>query len=274
MNPEDLFREHLQARVLEIHDLSVGVEQEVRRVHTDRGIFVIKRPLADRSINLREEVATRLCRQAGVPAPRVLWREGSYLVEEWIEGEPLDRASLTVDEKAGLFRELGALLGRMHRIRLQGFGRITEAGRGEADRYLEFYLESAGDKGLLAQEGPARRYFEAHRHYLDRDSSVLIHFDMEEEHVLVRERRIVGLVDFASAFAGSPMEEFTRMYGLRWKDPLFESLLEGYGDVDREELRFFTFLHLHWRIPWHMKKGNRPEKVALLTGLYRKIVGR
>ena len=102
---------------------------------------------------------------------------------------------------------------------------------------------------------------------------VLIHFDMEEEHVLIRDGHIVGLVDFASAFAGAPGEEFTRLYGLRWKDPLFETLLEGYPAIELQQIEFFTFLHLHWRIPWHVAKGNRPEKIMLLTQLYRRLIG-
>lgn len=262
--------ERLGSPVVSVRDLTVGVEQQVWRVDTSRGAFVVKRPLADAGINDREASATALCLAAGVPAPRVVWHDATWLVEECLEGEPLDRAVLSFEERAGLWRSLGAVLRRLHSVSLPGFGRLS-GGRGVADSYLEFY-RSAGSKAFAAAEGPARRYFEAHRAFLSRPSGVLVHFDMEEEHVLVRDGQVVGLVDFASAFVGSPMEEFTRMYGLRWKDPLFEALLEGYGPVDREELRFFTFLHLHWRIPWHVAKGNRPEKVKLLTELYRRIV--
>lgn len=264
---EELFERQLGGVVKAVHDLTVGCEQRVWKVETDLGDFVLKEPHRDPLINFREKRATDLCLQAGVPAPQVVWCDEKHLIEEFIDGVPLDKAVMSTDERATLFAELGQVLGRLHQIKLPGFGPLTAEGRGEADDYLAFYEEkSRGDKPA------ARRYFERHKELLVGRESVLIHFDMEEEHVLVRDGKIVGLVDFATAFAGAPGEEFTRMFGLRWRDPLFEALLEGYPPIDRREIEFFTFLHLHWRIPWHVKKGNRPQKIMSLTELYSRLV--
>lgn len=273
---EELFRQHLDARVLSTVDLSIGVEQEVHKVETDRGPFIIKKPIVERGINRREKLATDLARSVGVPAPQVYWHDESYLIQEFIDGEPLDRVDLTEAERRRYFGQLGEVLGQLHTCGLDRFGPLQPDGRGEYESYLAFYRthrENKTDAGGFADDR-AREYFEKNKHYLDRDGAVLVHFDIEEEHVLVRNGRIVGLVDFASAFAGSPAEEFTRLYSLRWKDPLFDVLLAGYPAIDKEEIEFFTFLHLHWRIPWHTAKGNRPHKILLLTSLYRRLIGR
>lgn len=264
---EALFEEQLGASVKKVGDLTVGCEQRVWKVETDRGTYVLKEPHRDPLINFREKAATDLCLEAGVPAPRVLWCDEKHLIEEFIEGEPLDRAEMSAAERAEIFAKLGEVLGRLHRIELPGFGPLTSEGRGEAGDYLAFYEEkSKGDKPA------ARRYFECNKDLLVGRQGVLVHFDMEEEHVLVREGEIVGLVDFATAFAGAPGEEFTRMFGLRWRDPLFDALLEGYPRIELREIEFFTFLHLHWRIPWHVRKGNRPQKIMSLTELYSRLV--
>lgn len=268
---EALFEKHLDARVLGTADLSVGVEQKVDLVETDRGRFICKQPHSDRGINRREKLATDLARSQGVPAPQVFWHDDEVLIQEYIEGTPLDRASLSAEQRTRLWRELGEILGRLHGCELSGFGRLGPDGKGQSESYLDFYRSQR--KEAKWSDPRAERYYQEHRHYLERKTSVLIHFDMEEEHVLIRDGHIVGLVDFASAFAGAPGEEFTRLYGLRWKDPLFETLLEGYPAIELQQIEFFTFLHLHWRIPWHVAKGNRPEKIMLLTQLYRRLIG-
>jgi aminoglycoside phosphotransferase (APT) family kinase protein len=270
---EALFEQHLGARVQATADLSIGLEQKVHRVSTDRGVFICKQPLHDRGINTREKLATDLALAHGVPAPRVLWYDEQTLIEEHIEGVPLDRAQLSPGQRQRFWGEWGELLARLHSCGLEGFGRLAADGRGQCASYLEFYRSQSEHRQGGWPNARARAYYQEHRHYLERPRAVLVHFDMEEEHVLVRDGRIVGFVDFASAFAGSPAEELTRLYGLRWKDPLMQSLLEAYPAIDREEVEFFTFLHLHWRIPWHAAKGNRPEKVLLLTELYRRITG-
>jgi aminoglycoside phosphotransferase (APT) family kinase protein len=264
---ESLFEQRMGARVKSTHDLTVGCEQKVWRVETDQGDFVLKEPHRDPLINFREKIATDLCRSHGVPAPEVHWCDETFLIEEFIDGTPLDQASLSSGEREDVFRQLGEVLGRMHQIPLEGFGPLTAEGRGESDDYLAFYTE----KGK-AEKPKAKEYFRLHKGLLQDRKSVLVHFDMEEEHVVIKDGRIVGLVDFATAFAGAPAEEFTRMFSLRWKDPLFAALLEGYPSIEREEIEFFTFLHLHWRIPWHVKKGNRPKKIMLLTELYSRLV--
>jgi aminoglycoside phosphotransferase (APT) family kinase protein len=269
---EALFEERLGARVGGTRDLTVGCEQRVWKVETDLGDFVLKEPHRDPLINFREKFATDLCRANGVPAPKVVWCDETYLIEEFIDGEPLDQARLTSTERANVFRELGEVLGRMHRIPVKGYGPLTSDGSGESDDYLSFYTEKGKAEESKERRAKAKEYFRLHKRFLQDRKPVLIHFDMEEEHVLIKDGRIVGLVDFATAFAGAPAEEFTRMFSLRWKDPLFDALLEGYPPIDREEIEFFTFLHLHWRIPWHMKKGNRPKKIMLLTELFSRLL--
>jgi aminoglycoside phosphotransferase (APT) family kinase protein len=268
---EQLFATHLDATVKATTDMSIGVEQKVWLVETDRGRFVCKRPLLDRGINAREALATELARAQEVPAPEVYWHDEETLIQEYIEGTPLDRADLTPAERTRLWGQWGELLGRLHGCQPDGFGRLGPNGVGEAETYLGFYRSQTHAKQWT--DPRAESYYRRHRHYLERAQGVLVHFDMEEEHVLVKGGRIVGFVDFASAFVGSPAEEFTRLYGLRWKDPLFGTLLEAYPPIEREEIDFFTFLHLHWRIPWHVAKGNRPQKVMLLTSLYRRLIG-
>lgn len=143
----------------------------------------------------RENNVLRRAREAGVPAPPVLFAdlEGEVLGEpllvlEYLEGEVASR----VAEPVAFARELADAMAAIHRIDVTGWG-------------------------LTAPEPLSARSPEAHRPILLRAHAALaphldtfalttlLHGDMWPGNLLVRDGRLVGVLDWEDARLGDPL---------------------------------------------------------------------
>ncbi len=145
-------------------------------------------------IGRRESDAIRVLRGAGLPAPGVeatgTYEGSTFLVQQWLPGLPM----LTHAESHPWD------IWRMGRI----FGR------------LQARLHSIQDESLPGLPGAVFEYVQDTRPSLvpllerEMTSSAFVHLDFHPLNVLVRNRRISGIVDFSFAGSGDPRFDLGR----------------------------------------------------------------
>jgi hypothetical protein len=171
---------------------------------------------------------------------------------------------LSPRQRPGALRDLGRLIGRVHRVRTAGHGDLTgameratptsqvlaeelggrlmpavAAGWPEAVPLVEVLLEMIPDVARHTQAG-----------------AVLLHGDLHMRNVLCAREgedvRCVGLLDLECAHAGPPESDLARLsvlqtdlFQMAVEGPWMDRVTEGYPDpVDPVLLRYFTVYHL------------------------------
>ncbi|MDT0322936.1 phosphotransferase family protein [Streptomyces millisiae] len=171
------------------------------------------------------------------PVPEVVsWSEDHLLMTEcagtsWHEAPPSE------GERAGLRRELGALVGRLHAVHGPGFGypggalppsadwrgtftTMLDAVLTDAERYAApLPVPPDRIRELAAGAAPALDEVRA---------PALVHFDLWAGNVLLADGRVSALIDGERMFWGDPLADFASLCLLA---PLDRDLLDGYASV-------------------------------------------
>lgn len=212
--------------------------------------------------------AARLARdRAGLAAPRHLavrdLAERPVLVYWWLPGPTLEEvlAEAGAGERRRLLSDWGALVARLHRIALPGFGSLPPPVGATLGRFLE---EDLRDRlaGAVAWHLPEAspcvdRLLGSIREVEGRHPgpATLVHCDLFDRNVLCRrdgEVRCVGLLDFEDAFAGPAEADLGKaevlhgpLFGQAWDPSWLEPFLAGYGrSPEPFLLGYFRALHL------------------------------
>lgn len=159
-----------------------------------------------------------------VPAPRVLAegeRLSPYFFMDYIEGEPLDRrmAALTPEAWNWLYRQLGALVARLHQVHPRRFGSLVDpAGQFELwsqafGRMVEDILLDARDFGaqLPPEAASIPELVGRLTPVLDQvERPTLLHRDLWMGNIFLERDAlgILALTDWERAVAGDPLMEF------------------------------------------------------------------
>lgn len=292
---EDLPDDHLLNEMLSVND-------EVHRALTDSGgsilmehaaqgddvnvvqIFTIggqkfihKESTSPPNI-VSETVGTRLCRQAGVNAPEVLFSGSNTLLETFIGGKPLDAEDLGVEEIRLGYRELGLVFRKLHARQVQGFGLFRSEDQNEYDTFQEYVrclkernLSRATSSGLFTtdQLGEIEELFDHHINATSTEKPVLTHQDIGPQNVHVEGGRIVGLIDFADCQGSVPAADLARLYVQKHlmpeEPPYFDLVMETYGEINRDQLRLFVVLRLIKCIIYDSPKVGREKMHQVLN---------
>jgi fructosamine-3-kinase len=166
--------------------------------------------------------------------------DGSYFFMEKLEGENFYYAknSLTEETVAGIHREIGKIARELSGIRNTGFGFL-----GEDTRYDSLYVFVKQMLINLLSDAEKRnvdilydRPYYLHRLEKDRSAfddvcqASLVHWDMWEGNVFVKDGHVSGIIDWERALWGEPyMDDRFRMHNR------CSSFLEGYGKTSFEE---------------------------------------
>lgn len=211
--------------------------------------------------------ASRLLRQAGIPAPRplalaaaedglpveVYWKiELPTLAESWSAGRAARRR---------LLREWGRLARRIHRVTLPGHGPLQRPHPGGLGGYLRHDLAGRLLPAVAGTWPDALPLVEALAEAADRVArrlagtpATLVHNDLHAGNVLCSAdgERCMGVLDLEAAFAGPAEAELAHVQVLH--GPLFgkplpagweDEVLRGYGRaLDPVGLAFFRAYHL------------------------------
>jgi Ser/Thr protein kinase RdoA (MazF antagonist) len=175
---------------------------------------------------LQELKYSRLARDLGLPVPpEIRFDAGApaVLVTGWVAGEPVDRYCAAA-------RELGQLLVRYY-VSIEPPATAAASWSREVRARAQAELRRAGDMGLVGRNvqrlvaSSLDQLSDAVRHR----PQVLIHGDLQPEHVLVRPSplRIVAILDSADSAPADPLFEVARLSLLN--PDLEQPFLSGLG---------------------------------------------
>lgn len=223
-----------------VRPLSGGTYNTVEEVLlTDGSRYVLKIPPAPATPGLRYErrllvAEAGFCAgaaEAGVPAPRAVSVDGTgpvpHLLMTACPGSPWTEAPPAEAERAGLRRELGRQVARLHRVTGPGFGypsgalgplapdwrtaftAMTDAVLADARDHRARLPRPAGEVAVVLQGAAAA---------LDEVTvPALVHFDLWPGNILVEHpgegeaARIGGLIDGERMFWGDPLADFVSL---------------------------------------------------------------
>lgn len=212
----------------------------------------------------------------GIPVPGIVaYADGSpsVLVLRWIDGDPLSSHSPMEAQ-----REAGRMLRTVHRLP----GGPPYSGQPTILGWVTAWTEE------LAAWWPTVGGTVAHvrrlRHWLDdlapvlRDrTGCLTLFDGRAEHMLIRDGRLVGLIDLHDVGPGDPVMDLAAL-GLTDPD-LLAGVLSGYGPAEPEGeltelIGFCLLLRRLAGAEWQLRQGSEPDGRLLLDQAIRQADGR
>jgi aminoglycoside phosphotransferase (APT) family kinase protein len=209
--------------------LSVGPGRETFSATSPSGELVVK--VYAEGYRLRREVEViELARAIGLPAPEVLnFVAGppAVIVMRKLAGHPL--ASGMGDEPAV---EAGAAIRRFHDL---GASPPYSGGHLRWDEFVFWWAKREAQiceqAGLLTNPEAVTAFavISSARDQLRDRPTVLMHGDLQREHVLVEDGHLSGLIDFVDAQPGDGMIDLAVL--TLWDEALTEPLLRGYGLV-------------------------------------------
>lgn len=159
------------------------------------------------------------------------------------------------DFNATLAYELGSILAQIHLNRADGYGDLTQPETLVADPRI--YFSQKFDEGFAECSNHlpqilldrCRHYYDSHVDLLlNVDGPCIIHRDFRPGNIIVREGRLQGIIDWASACAGFAEDDFPSERG-GWPDnpKSKESFLAGYASIrpvpDYERIMPLLCLH-------------------------------
>ena len=180
-----------------------------------------------------------------VDRPQVARQLGLFL--DTLHTYPLDRA-----EQAGVREEIDMVAHWRNRA-FEGLKRIVDF---EANTHRLYQY--------LASNSPSR-YEGAPR---------LVHNDLWAEHILINPHSgsVNGIIDWGDLSSGQPEFDFAVMYITHHNNEKFKKLVEGYGEVDFNAIKFYAGIRLICKIIRNIENNGTKNKLKRLTTLLNNIV--
>ncbi len=275
------------------------VEGEANEVHGFRladGLEVVMRIARNARGFEQERWAIEACAREGVPVPEILLIQQvesesgrvDLCIQRKLEGELLsNRLDLPRETLRAVTREAGDLLSRVHRVKTTGVGYLNGAGAGPfatyADLMADFLGQEAEFVALAEQTGvePAamRRAVGLIADAIDAAPirTTLIHNDFLPKHLLVKDGRVSGVIDFGEVSAESPVIEFVKWDYFAGEAMPLAWLREGYADkslFDTDYERLFPALRLMTSVcllAWYAGEGFEAGVAAAKAALERDL---
>jgi aminoglycoside phosphotransferase (APT) family kinase protein len=229
----------------------------------------------------KENYVIELLRKNNIPAPKVLAfnndeknEDNSYMILQKLPGTPLNNLwdNLTKDEKIKITEKIGALLKKIHNIKLDEFGIITDGkiksepefsfkqtGKGlPYSKFLrEFHLDALKNLArMLSHKNLSPDYISKFMTFITKNQDVidyqgppvLNHGDFVHGHIFVQETNqgleICGLIDFEFARASSPEYDFLKLHRIGFFDDseIKEALIKGYGEINEKAVEIHRII--------------------------------
>lgn len=207
---------------------------------------------------LRSElsVMAMLREKTTIPLPAILAEDFSrallsldFYVMEWLPGGILNAVQdqLAAPELASIRQEVGSILREINAVRGTSFGMVADP---RFASWREGFVGLMEDIMLDGEASPVALDYDAIRRTVERHAPCLevvseprlVHWDLWEGNIGVKEGRVSGVIDFERSFWGDPLME------TNWMNVTTE-FLAGYGEDLREqpaarERRLLYDLHL------------------------------
>lgn len=201
------------------------------------------------------------------------------------------------DRQLSVYREIGALLARLHETECDGFGMVVNSGRTLPDNQTFFTERFAASLNGFVERGGnnflahwVREWFQDRADMLDACTQpVVCHGDLHAENVHVTGLDSatieISVLDLSECFAGDPAMDLCSTHQARfpYDDRIRDALLEGYGTPPRwlEDVYDIYFLGSEFDLwDFFARGGSRAplasieRRIAKLTGAPRHRVWR
>lgn len=239
------------------------------RVARDEGV--------DAALEVEMEVLPRLSKvvDAAIPEPVHLGRDPStgrrVLVHRAVEGETLGEVwpGLSAAERRRIALELGRFLAQLQGVPLASMPvELPEA------RFHGTHLQTDGIERLVFPRMPAREVA-ACRAMADgfepcsREAWTLVHADLYDHHVFVRDRRLSGVIDFGDLGRGDPACDLGTLmddFGIEFVEEL---LSDQPAEVARRQLERARFFCVWEALVWATTELDRGREAEVSQTLRR-----
>ena len=273
-----VFKQKLSLKVLLISKISENEGVIVKKVVTENLEFIIKISEKNKK-NLRREALALKKLEKLKEIPKLILEEENYIIQEFVEGTPMNNSKLDNKDKKKILKTLGAVIRKIHNIKLEGFGEITKSGIGEYGSFEEFILfERKENLRILKKRLDSKNYqrllsyLEENKEYNKSQEKALLHTDYEEWNIIINNNEISGIIDFGDLCSGRKLYDLARPYINYCENDLFKYLLEGYGEVNLEELEYYVVITLLWLIPYlDLKSPESQKKIGILKQIIEKV---
>ncbi|GHO71131.1 hypothetical protein KSC_100230 [Ktedonobacter sp. SOSP1-52] len=245
----------------------LGLDNEVYDVTTVNHHQLIVR--ISRKENHRFEAehwALNAARLAGVPTPHVLLIEQAeyddmtvmFCIEEKVPGKPLDvllKEEITSDVSKAI-NQIGEILGRLHSVRIDGFGYLQPDTKGQQTSFAEIMLMANEREAELYEAAslfwnvPAQKIMtslevlDTHRELYEFHTPVLVHGDFGPQHILVEDDHISGVIDMQDCSGNHPVIDFVNWDAYYSKLVPTSKLVASYGNQGVFTESYDTLFHL------------------------------
>jgi aminoglycoside phosphotransferase (APT) family kinase protein len=245
----------------------------------------------------KDAYAAGLLRGIDLPVSRFLLVDESktrlpfrFALTTWLAGRAV-REWMDAPDIAGVYRQMGALLKRLHGIAMNGFGAVGAAGVIDPvatnDAFMARTVETTfrdfrkfgGDEALarrLERVVQARVALFTHS-----GGAVFAHDDVQQGNVLAARGadgrlRLTGLIDFGNVRAADAVYDLAKcLFCAGHEDPRAAALMrEGYGAIAHPQaddaLWLYTLLHRMMMWAWLRRIGAKADEGSL-PGLVRDL---
>jgi fructosamine-3-kinase len=254
------------------------------KVETDKGNYFLK--IYDNKIEAKTGYKLAhlypLLLEHNVPVPKVIKYDSSlklvkhpYIIITEIEGQMLCDVinNMVRDDKILFYYEFGKTIAKIHSITFDEFGesfdgvtvdKFTEANnKGPFDNWkdiheeiIKFRLNIFRNSSFEDLIKPIVSWFEKNSNLIDYDITPrLLHIDLNQKNVFVKNNQISGIIDFDGAFVGHNEEELMRTEGANFSndEELKKSFFRGYTEIikldsnyeQRRKYYYFARLLVH-----------------------------
>jgi len=276
-----IFKKELNQEIVSIIDKSKGVDQEVKIVETNNGKFVIKIPHKEKDKILKEVLAIRLCSEKNIPVPKVFFFNDSLIIESYIEGTDIDDLDTSQENFKTIYYEIGKLIKKMHLIKGKKFGSVSKnilsgnykSQKDSIQSWILPEIKRLENTNHYSNEemNKIRSFFKNNLYILETKESVLLHSDITDSNIIIKNNKVSGFIDFGDLSTGPAMQDFVFMYINHYGDYKFEKLIEGYGEINFKEVQFYAFCWMCWLIASKIEKREFDEKYIRMNKLFKKI---
>jgi len=273
---KQIIKDKFNSPVLSIKDLSKGWDHKVYMIKIPKKEVVLRAPIKLKEKNklFAQCWAFRQWRKLKLPFPEVLFIEKDYLIEEKVEGVDMVDANLSIRQQQAIMYELGKIVKKMHTVKTKGYGYLNSKGTGEKKSWRE-YIEP-DFKGNFNQIKKARlissdlankieAFFEERKDILNYKDSRLLHQDLTDDNIKIKDGKITGIIDASDAASGDPMQDIAVINQHYFGRNLMNHFLKGYGKVDMRKLNFYSLYLTVWLT--NLTGLIKPDKKALAINI-------
>jgi len=245
-----IFRQKFGVNEIKVSERTRGLDHKVFFVKTNSKEYVVKFPIKENTL-AAQKWAYEKWSKLGVPVPKVVLLGRNYLIEEKIDGTDLDEAGLSLQAQQKIMYELGKLVRKMHMIKTQRFGPLRSDGTGKYKTWKNFIeinfkkrMHIAKIRGYISAKLIKKilDFYIKRKDILEFDDPRLLHNDLCYDNILVKNGRIVGIIDAGDCISGDPMYEIASM-NKHFNKNLIKSFCKGYGKVDKRKINFYTVIN-------------------------------